>query len=194
MSSWKSGASVEVLRERSTLLQKIRQYFAEQNILEVDTPSISKFPTIDENIEPIEVYLKDSKIASYLITSPEYHMKRLLCFGMPSIYQICKAFRKDEAGCIHNPEFTIIEWYQLNIDDQQLMKSVDGFLQFTINAPPATFISYKEVFEKYLNVNPFDFTQDQFIACCQKMNLTPPKSLLEDEINIDDQLNFLMGY
>jgi elongation factor P--(R)-beta-lysine ligase len=194
VSIWKSGASVEVLRKRSTLLQKIRQYFAEKDILEVDTPSISKFPTIDENIDPIEVYLKDLKTASYLITSPEYHMKRLLCFGMPSIYQICKAFRKDEAGNFHNPEFTIIEWYQLGLDDQRLMKSVDDFLQFTLNTKPATFISYKELFEKYLDVNPIELTQSKFLTCCQKTNITPPKELLENKCNTDDQLNFLMGF
>jgi len=194
VSNWEPGASIEVLRERSTLIQKIRKYFSDQDILEVETPAISKFPTIDEHIDSIEVSLKSKKVPSYLISSPEYHMKRLLCFGMPSIYQICKAFRKDESGSHHNPEFTIIEWYQLGIDDRQLMEVTDRFLQYVLNTDPAEFITYKALFNKYLNIDPFNLTQSKFLLCCQKSGITPPKELTLKNCKIEDQLNFLMGF
>lgn len=194
MSIWKPGASLKVLQERSTLLQKIRNYFASQDSLEVETPSISKFPTIDEHIDSIEVYLSSQKTPSYLISSPEYHMKRLLCSGMPSIYQICKAFRKDELGNHHNAEFTIIEWYQLGVDDRQLMKATDKFLQHVLDTDPAEFITYKALFLKYLNVDPFKLTPCSFLRCCEEFCITPPKDLTIENCNIEDQLSFLMGF
>jgi len=194
VSNWEPGASSKVLRERSTLLQKIRKYFSNQDILEVETPSISKYPTIDEHIDSIEVYLKSQKAPSYLISSPEYHMKRLLCFGMPSIYQICKAFRKDELGNCHNPEFTIIEWYQLGIDDCELMAATDKLLQHVLDTDPAEFITYKTLFLKYLNIDPFNLTLSKFLLCCQESGITPPKDLMIKSCKIEDQLNFLMGF
>ena len=57
-------------------------------------------------------------------------MKRLLCDGIGSIYQISKAFRNEDVSKVHNPEFTMLEWYQVGIDHFELMRVIERFLKF----------------------------------------------------------------
>jgi lysyl-tRNA synthetase class 2 len=90
----------------------------------------------------------------YLQTSPEYAMKRLLAMGSGSIYQISKAFRQGEVGRLHNPEFTMLEWYRLGFDHHALMNDVDTLLQRTLKTAPAERVSYADVFMKHLGINP----------------------------------------
>ena len=100
------------------LLTKIRGFFAKRDILEVETPLL--LPTT--NPAP---YLNNFCCDNlYLQTSPEFAMKKLLAAGSRDIYQICKAFRKEEQGRLHNPEFTILEWYRINFDHHDLMDEV----------------------------------------------------------------------
>ena len=85
----------EILKDRSLMLKEARSFFADKNILEVDTPILSKKPSIDTHIDLMTPHVINNEIG-YLHTSPEYLMKRLLSEGVPDIYFLGHVFRKDE--------------------------------------------------------------------------------------------------
>ncbi|MCP4296120.1 MAG: EF-P lysine aminoacylase GenX [Proteobacteria bacterium] len=179
------------LQKRADLLRQIRDFFHQKVVLEVETPCLVSYPTIDRNLDSFEVH--QTGVTKFLITSPEYHMKRLLAAGSGSIYQICKCFRAGETGRYHNPEFTMIEWYRTEWDHQQLMKEVDELLQITLKTNPAYYTTYEDVFKEKLGINPFEFCSDEFIELCRQKDIIPPEDLLRKEGNFRDQLDFLMA-
>jgi len=95
---------------RSELIAATRAFFAEKHFLEVETPACVPSPGLDIHLSAIRVEAQPAR--QFLITSPEYQMKRLLSAGLERIYQICRAFRNDEEGNLHQPEFTMLEWYR----------------------------------------------------------------------------------
>ena len=116
---WRPSCNLNALRVRAEMLAAARTFFAARKVLEVQTPLAGRHTVTDPAIASVP--LPDS---GFLQTSPEHHMKRLLAAGAPSIYQIAPAFRRAEAGRWHNPEFTLIEWYRLGFDAEQLMDEV----------------------------------------------------------------------
>lgn len=173
---WQPTASLENIKLRAQLYAKIRAFFAERNILEVETPLLCQHTVTDPNIESFAVFTPTPTPTYYLQTSPEYAMKRLLAAGSGSIYQICKSFRRGETGRQHNPEFTILEWYRIGFTHHDLMDEINLFLQFTVNAKPAGKISYQNLFCQYLNIDPFAITLTEL-----------KKIIAEKNIHIDTQ-------
>ena len=114
---------MKLLRQRANLLALVRTFFAQRDFLEVDTPLLVPSPGLDLHLEAFEVGTRSP--ARYLITSPEYQMKRLLAEGHERIFQICKCFRKGEQGSHHNPEFTMLEWYRANAGMQDVMRDTE---------------------------------------------------------------------
>ena len=193
MRSWEPGTTVETLKKRARYLDKIRAFFRERGVLEVETPALSMYPSVDIHIESISTVAHSRQNSRYLITSPEYHMKRLLAAGSGSIFQICKAFRDDETGQWHNPEFTIIEWYRVGWDQWQLMDEIDQLLGSLLGCGPADRKRYGEVFGSCLGIDPFAITHDAFIAACTRAGCPPPRHLLDSSSSKDDWLDYLMG-
>jgi lysyl-tRNA synthetase class 2 len=115
------------LRKRAELLGRLRRFFDERAFTEVQTPVLCSETVIDRHLDPIAVPLKlpgQSSALWYLQTSPEQSMKRLLASGIGSIYQVGPVFRDGELGRLHNPEFTMAEWYDVGADyerGQQLL-------------------------------------------------------------------------
>jgi lysyl-tRNA synthetase class 2 len=99
-------ARIDKLRARATALAKVREVFASRGFLEVETPLLVPSPGLEIHLEAVRAG------DGYLITSPEYQMKRLLAAGFEKIYQVCKCFRAHERGAHHASEFTMIEWYR----------------------------------------------------------------------------------
>lgn len=190
-SDWKPTANFKVIQARAELLAKIRQFFADGNVLEVETPLICHSSITDPNLHSfITTYQFGSENKHlYLQTSPEFAMKRLLAAGSGSIYQICKAFRNEEYGRQHNPEFTILEWYRVGFDHHDLMQDMDKLLQFTLNTKPAEKISYKELFLKYLAIDPIQSSIEDLRACALNNNLSDIENL-----DKDDWLNILLTH
>jgi len=152
---WQPTARLEILHLRAQLYKNIRDFFEARQILEVQTPILSAGAVPEPAIEPLftECHLPDSK-RFFLQTSPELPMKRLLAAGSGAIYQIAKVFRDGEVGNLHNPEFTMLEWYRPNFNQYDLIQEVSEFLQAMLECEPAECLNYCEVFEKYSNLHP----------------------------------------
>lgn len=145
---------------RAKLYSKIRAFFAERNIIEVETPLLCQHTVTDPHIEsfavPIENKTTNTVTHYFLQTSPEYAMKRLLAANSGPIYQICKAFRVGESGHQHNPEFTMLEWYRPGFNHHDLMNEIDLFLQYTIDTPSSEKITYQQLFFQHLEIDPLN--------------------------------------
>ncbi len=109
----------EALWSRSKAIRAVRSLFDEERFLEVDTPAIVPSPGLDVHLDAFEV--KGARAPAYLITSPEYQMKRLLVGGVPRCFQIARCFRRGELGDRHNPEFVMLEWYRAFADVEAVM-------------------------------------------------------------------------
>lgn len=167
---WQPGASLSMLTARAYTFGLIRRYFFLSNVMEVDPPVIGECTVTDPYIESITVESVNrlcKKSTRFLQTSPEFFMKRMLAAGLPDIYYLGKAFRKEENGGRHNSEFTMLEWYKKKYDDNELISDVFDLVQFVVSglyenkmlkqqAKGIEFTkeSYAGVFFKYLNINP----------------------------------------
>lgn len=144
MVSWQPSASLTMLRRRAQFLADIRAFFAQREVIEVDTPLLSMFGVTDLHLDNFQT--DDGR---FLQTSPEYAMKRLLAAGIGDIYQLGHVFRRDECGPRHNAEFTLLEWYRLGWDDIKLMDEVAQLCRLLANSPDleAVQLSYGQAFK-----------------------------------------------
>ena len=149
----------EKLLARARLLARVRQYFAELGVTEVITPVLCQSAGTDPDLEPMRSRYTGPGYAHglplYLQTSPEFPMKRLLAAGSGDIYQICQAFRDGEYGQLHNPEFSLLEWYRLDFDHHQLMDEMAQLIQICLEAElPVEKLSYQGLFQRFLGLDP----------------------------------------
>lgn len=130
--------------------------------MEVDTPIMSRFAPVDEHIEVFSLlFTQDKKV--FLHSSPEYAMKRLLVQGMGDIYQMGHVFRKEESGRLHNPEFTMVEWYRLHIDYQAFIEETVQFLNIFLGGLSYTLLSYREAFLQFSGLDYLTASSEQII-------------------------------
>src|SRR5690606_10583615 len=108
-----------------------REFFAVRAVMEVDPPALINAPVTDVNLHSARVQLPgpDPAATYALHTSPEYAMKRLLAAGSGDIYFLGHVFRGAERGRLHNPEFTLIEWYRRGFTLAQLMQEVAQLIE-----------------------------------------------------------------
>lgn len=155
--AWSPTSRPENLRLRADLLARIRRFFAERDVLEVETPLLGAATALDLHLSSFTVRPEPEADGDrYLQTSPEFAMKRLLAAGSGPIYQICKAFREAESGRGHNPEFTLLEWYRPGFDHHRLMDEVDALVCGILDTPPALRLTYAQVFEELVGLSPHD--------------------------------------
>ncbi|MFI2811897.1 MULTISPECIES: EF-P lysine aminoacylase EpmA [unclassified Microbulbifer] len=150
--TWQPTASLAALRQRAALLARVRQFFAERQVLEAEVPVLSRRATSDPHIDSITALLNGD--AAYLATSPEFGLKRLLAAGLGDCYYLGKAFREGEAGGRHNPEFTMLEWYRCGWDDRALMLEVGELLRTLLDIETVESLSYRELFLQHLGLDP----------------------------------------
>lgn len=157
--TWRPSSPVETARRRARMLDLARDFFAARQVLEVDTPTLSRAAVSDPHIESLELRLQlHRKTTYYLHTSPEFCMKRLLCAGYPDLYSICKVYRDDEAGPRHQPEFTLVEWYRLNFGLREIVQDTVEFLSKLIEprhlSLPVHYLEYRDAFQRLAGVDP----------------------------------------
>jgi lysyl-tRNA synthetase class 2 len=161
---------LETLRARARLLAGIRDFFRQAGVLEVETPACSRFGVTDPAIESFTTRYTGPGAAHgadfYLHTSPEFPMKRLLAAGSGAIYQLCRVFRNGEQGRLHNPEFTLLEWYRPGFDHHDLMGEVAALIE-ALSAQPLMQerLSYAEAFQRYLQLDPHSASSNRLRAC-----------------------------
>lgn len=154
--SWRPTSDNTVLRARANLVARIRQFFADLNVLEVDTPLLGYAPVTDPHIECFAVPMNGPQHRLlYLQSSPEYAMKRLLAAGITDIYQLCKAFRVGEDGRQHLVEFSMLEWYRQGFDHHTLMAEVEALFDLVLKPKlRKKRVSYADLFTTTLGVDP----------------------------------------
>jgi len=148
------------------MLSDIRHFFSQRNVLEVETPVLSRAGISDPNISSIST---DSPRKKYLRSSPEYAMKRLLASGHRDIYEMGRVFRAGESGRYHNPEFTLLEWYRqgwnyLDLADEVVeLVRVCGRGQF--DGWPVNRVTYREIFQQETGLDPFYCNESELASC-----------------------------
>ncbi len=197
---WRPGAAMETLRLRARLLAQTRAFFAVRDVLEVETPTLSPAGITDPHLESFVTPYTGPGAGHgrnlYLHTSPEFSMKRLLAAGSGCIYQLAKVFRNGEAGRRHNPEFTLLEWYRVGFDHHRLMDEVAELvatlLPERLTSLPEERLSYRQVFQRYLGLDPHRATVVDLAACVQAQGLTAPAHMPDDDP--DPWLDLLLSH
>lgn len=163
--SWQPSCSIEQLHLRAQLLARIRKFFAERHVLEVETPLLASSIGTDPQLAYFDTRHPSTNAARmmYLQTSPEFAMKRLLAAGSGCIYQICKAFRNEETGRYHNPEFTLLEWYRVGFNLDELMQEVEALCSCLLpGCGNAERLSYQQAFELYTGLDALEFSLEAY--------------------------------
>ncbi|MFW5858570.1 MAG: EF-P lysine aminoacylase EpmA [Planctomycetota bacterium] len=142
------------MRARARLLQRTRAFFAERDVLEVEVPVLQNGANLDRGIDPFAVDTPQGR--RYLATSPEHFLKRLVAAGYGDVWSLAPAFRSDERGKRHNPEFRMLEWYRVGWDDRALQRETVELLAALCGVDTVTdVLSYRQALERHAGVDPF---------------------------------------
>ena len=137
----------EIFRFRSLVLNTIRQFFVDRGYLEIESPLLTPYPTLDANIQSIPVSVKEQTqriFPCFLHTSPEHAMKKLVAAGAKKLFFLGKVFRDQEITSLHNPEFTLLEWYQTDSDYHFIQDETEALITYISQSVLDTFqIAYK---------------------------------------------------
>ncbi|UNK50095.1 EF-P lysine aminoacylase EpmA [Lysobacter sp. S4-A87] len=196
MTDWQPSASFETLRLRARLNACIRAFFAERDVLEVETPVMSVAGNTDPNIASFNLQFSGRTDGAprtrWLRTSPEYPLKRLLAAGLGDCYELGRVFRDGEAGGRHNPEFTMLEWYRLDWDHQRLIDETAQLVQaaLALVGRAATFqrVSYHELYRQQLGIDPHTASMEQLRSSLGEVLIDP------SGLTRDDWLDLLMTH
>lgn len=220
---WRPSASLEMLRLRARLLAAVRRFFDEREYFEVDTPLLSHERVIDPHLEPFLVVpespaagaasVRPRPLASLsLQTSPEFAMKRLLAAGARAIYQVGHVFRAGELGRLHNPEFTMVEWYHVGQTHFEQMQTVEELVRTVCDEgrsgdrgpgtgdrgalhelPPTPFgrTTYRAAFVQHAGIDVLAMPTGEIAAWARGRGLHPPPGLAAGDR--DGWLNWLLA-
>ncbi len=159
-SDWRPTASPEALTGRARLLDELRGWMRERGILEVEPPLLSRAGSPELHLDSLAVpgAFPDGA-TGWLGTSPEFHLKRLLAAGSGPVFSVGRVFRAGETGRLHNPEFTLAEWYRLGVGYAGLMDDVESLLTCLLPATllrhPPERLTYREAFLRHAGLDPF---------------------------------------
>ncbi|OHE85416.1 MAG: EF-P lysine aminoacylase GenX [Lysobacterales bacterium RIFOXYA1_FULL_69_10] len=193
---WQPSASFDALRLRAALNARIRTFFAERGVTEVETPVMSVAGNTDPNIASFSLEFSGrtdgASRTRWLRTSPEYPLKRLLAAGFGDCYELGRVFRDGEAGGRHNPEFTMLEWYRLGWDHHRLVdETADLILQaLALVDRGATLqrVRYRDLYHRELGLDPMTASDDSLRNALGDLVIDPAG------LTRDDWLDLLMTH
>jgi lysyl-tRNA synthetase class 2 len=184
--SFAPSASLAALQQRAVLLGRLRKFFDERGFFEVETPLLASEVIPELHIEPVR-----TASGEFLQSSPELHMKRLVASGATAIYQVTRSFRQDERGALHNPEFTIVEWYRVGDDLQAGIELLDELIIKLCATPPAARATYAEAFRRTLNIDPHTATVAELATVAIAAGVNVPSGMLTNDR--DEWRNLLLA-
>ena len=173
----------EKLLNHQNLIRNIRSFFYSRNVVEVVTPSLLTTPTTDVYIDSIEVSVNQALSKSskfYLHTSPELEMKRLLSKGSGDIFQICQVFRDNEFGRINSNEFTMLEFYRVGFDMQQLIEELKELLIALGKDDKAEKMSYAQAFFDFAGIDILNSDFEALKIILESHDLSSDYEWIED--------------
>jgi elongation factor P--(R)-beta-lysine ligase len=184
------------LHLRARLYTLIRAYFAERDVLEVETPILSAAGNTDPNIQSFSTTFSGHVDAGsrerWMRTSPEFPLKRLLAAGVGDCYEMGRVFRNGEAGGRHNPEFTMLEWYRVDWDHHRLMEETIGLVEAALammgRRAEVWVEGYRQLFIDELGIDPMHAPIDDLRALLVDHNINP------DGLTRDDWLDLLITH
>ncbi|MEQ6915989.1 EF-P lysine aminoacylase EpmA [Halomonas aquatica] len=156
---WRPTAEIATLRERARLIAEVRAFFAEREVLEVETPVLGHGGSTEVHLASLstEATTPAGRERLWLQTSPELAMKRLLAAGSGPIFQLARSFRDDEVGRRHNLEFTMLEWYRPGLGLDELIDETAALVGRVLGHDPRPLRRrrYRELFREVLGIDPF---------------------------------------
>ncbi len=191
----------QLLHSRAQVVAALRRALDERGVLEVQTACIVGAPVSDPNLQSLLVLdaaaceAPGSGAERFFQTSPEYLMKRLLVAGSGDIWQLCPVARAGERGRLHNPEFTMLEWYRLDWDMERLIDEVAALCNLALAAlgkpaRPVTRLRYRDAFQDALQLDPLVCDDAALREAVAPLNLSAPT---RNNASRDELLDLLMG-
>lgn len=194
--NWQPSATFEVIRLRARLNALIRDFFAGRDMLEVETPILSRAGNTDPNIASFSLefggHVDAGPRRRWLRTSPEFPLKRLLAAGLGDCYELGRVFRDGEAGGRHNPEFTMLEWYRVGWDHRRLIDECAELLQAALalvgRQPRLRRIAYRDLYRDALAIDPLRDSEETLRQALGEVGIDPRG------LTRDDWLDLLMTH
>jgi lysyl-tRNA synthetase class 2 len=151
--AWRPSATPETLRARSAITDRVRRFFADRGVLEVDTPVLQGGANLDHGVVPFRIEAADGP--RFLPTSPEHPLKRLIAAGSGPVWTLAPAFRVGERGRRHGPEFRMLEWYRPGWDDAAIAdETVAALALITGLGGQVERLSWREAFRRHAGCDP----------------------------------------
>ncbi|MBN1297237.1 EF-P lysine aminoacylase GenX [bacterium] len=194
------AANLDTLRHRARIVAAIRHFFASRDFLEVETPYLVSSPGMEPHLNAFRTDFisenRQDRILRYLPTSPEFHMKRLLCQGADRIFQLARSFRNGEIGDLHQPEFCMLEWYRAHADYLAIMDDVEEVITAAARevhgepvlsyrgriidlARPWHRITVADVWRRFADIDLVKFSSAEALRCAGRAAAVP--NLREDD-------------
>ena len=190
----------EKFKLRSKIIKEIREFLEKEGFLQVETPILQPIYG-GAKAKPFKTHLNALDIDLYLRISPELYLKRLLVGGFEKIYEIGKCFRNEGIDRAHNPDFTMLEFYQAYTDYKELMKFTEkmfsallknlfGSLKIKYEGkeinfkPPWPRIEFNQLIKKYTKINLDEIHIQALKKEAKKLGIEPKgeKAEIADDI------------
>jgi lysyl-tRNA synthetase class 2 len=148
--------------QRASFLKLVRTFFYQRGYVELDTPILIKKPGMEPYLDPMLVGSPHLENEGYLITSPEYSHKKALSLGLEKVFEFSHCFRSGEKGDLHTKEFLLLEFYEVGINEYDLMEICKDLILFlqtefrNLGVPRESIqsITIQELFKRFLGIEP----------------------------------------
>jgi lysyl-tRNA synthetase class 2 len=192
MPDWQPSASFDALRLRARLNALARAFFAERDVLEVETPVLSRGGNSEPNIASFSLEFsgrtEGGPRTRWLRTSPEYPLKRLLAAGLGDCYELGRVFRDGEAGGRHNPEFSMLEWYRVGWDHLRLAAETAEFANAALalvgRSASLRVVPYRDLYRVALDLDPFLANEGELRAALGEVRIDPEGLVRDDWLDL----------
>ncbi|MGV8931195.1 MAG: EF-P lysine aminoacylase EpmA [Luteimonas sp.] len=192
MTDWQPSANLDALRLRARLNAAIRAFFAERNVMEVETPILSQSGNTEPNIASFSLEFSGRTDGAprtrWLRTSPEYPLKRLLAAGLGDCYELGRVFRDGEVGGRHNPEFTMLEWYRLGIDHVQLAQEAVALVRMALTlvgrSARVDTVTYRDLYLRELAIDPMTASDEMLRSALGDIAIDPSGLVRDDWLDL----------